>query len=234
MAESGRRWKLKRVAKRVGNWLAIVCSAYLLILLFGLLPVNNGFAPTPLGVEIFVSSNAVHADIIVPKDNDVVSWSNEFSEISFVGDVNAETHVAFGWGDRGFFLETPTWNDLKISTAAKALLLPSSSCVHVSFTRPGYFSDLASVAISQAQYRELVQFIKETLKHDSQGKYLPIPGYAYSSTDVFFDAHGSYHLFNTCNSWVGRGLRKAGVRVPWLTSMPRTPMLYLREAEVAR
>jgi hypothetical protein len=53
-----------------------------------------------------------------------------------------------------------------------------------------------------------------------------IAGYAYGSTDAFFEADGSYHLLNTCNSWVGRGLRKAGIKVPWMSLLPHTPTLY--------
>ena len=74
--------------------------------------------------------------------------------------------------------------------------------------------------------------INGTFKMDVDGKHNQINGYAYSSTDAFFDACGRYHLLNTCNSWAGRALKQAGVRVPWFSPMPKTPMLYI-EKEVA-
>ena len=213
--------------KRVAKWTLYAVGLYALILLVGLIPVNNGFRPPDEGITLYIVSSAVHADIIVPISTDVVDWEQEFANVRFGGDVSDETHVAFGWGDRGFFLETPTWDDLKFSTAANALLLPSGSCVHVDFTRPEYYSDASSVTVSEEQYRELVRFFKETMKYDENGDYRQIHGYAYSFTDAFFEAKGQYHLLNTCNSWVGRGLKTAGVRVPWLSPLPKSPMLYV-------
>ncbi|MEM7560840.1 MAG: DUF2459 domain-containing protein, partial [Planctomycetota bacterium] len=53
-----------------------------------------------------------------------------------------------------------------------------------------------------------------------------IEGYAYTQTDAFFEAKGNYHSLNTCNSWVGRALRSAGIKAPWFSPMPSTPTLY--------
>ena len=144
-----------------------------------------------------------------------------------MGDVRGLSHIALGWGDRGFFLETETWDDFKISTATNALLLPSESCVHVSFTNPAAYEDSVSVKISPAQYARLVEFICSTFDLDDQGNIVQIPGEAYSTNDAFFRAKGKYHFFNTCNSWVGRCLKVAGVRTPWFAPLPKTPMLYL-------
>jgi len=29
----------------------------------------------------------------------------------------------------------------------------------------------------------------------------------------FFKANGSYHLFNTCNTWLARGLKQSGLEI---------------------
>jgi len=175
-----------RWGKRILKWLFYATLAYVAIVLIGLIPVNNDFAETDDGITVYVVSNEVHADIIVPVKTSIIDWSEELGGATFVGDVSLASHAAFGWGDKGFFLETETWDDFKLSVAANALLLPSESCMHV----------------------------------------VQISGRAYSTTDAFFEANGRYHLLNTCNSWVGRGLKSAGVRVPWLSPMPKTPMLY--------
>ena len=218
--------------KHTFKWVFFILLAYGVVILVGLVPVNNDFEPTTNGVQLFVVSNAVHADIILPKSNRTVDWAATFGDANFLGDISLESHVAFGWGDRGFFLETQTWDDLKLSTVANALLLPSDSCVHVSFVRPEYYRNATPVTVSQQQYEQLVEFINGTFKMDVDGKHNQINGYAYSSTDAFFDACGRYHLLNTCNSWAGRALKQAGVRVPWFSPMPKTPMLYI-EKEVA-
>lgn len=214
-------------ARRVLKWSLLGLAVYLLVIAVGLIPVNNHFTPTENGIEILVISNAVHADLVMPVRTDVIDWSEEFDPHCFPAETSHLSHVAIGWGDRGFFLETPTWADLKVSTAAHALLWPSQSCLHVGYTRPEYLGQAASVTISRDQYRQLVAFIRQSAARDSEGRYRHIEGYAYGPSDAFFDANGSYHLLSTCNSWVGRALRSAEVRTPWQSSWPKTPMLYL-------
>ncbi len=221
------RW-LRWPAKILKGLLAIVC-AYLLILLVGLVPVNSDFQPTSGGVKLFLRSNSVHADIIMPLTNEVIDWREEFPASSFSDDVGAMTHLAVGWGDKGFFINTPTWGDLKLSTAANALLLPSATCLHVIMTQEQLLPDTChSVEISNEQYRELVSYIKKSFRLED-GRRIPIPGSAYGNCDMFFEANGNYHLLNTCNSWVGGGLKAAGVKTPFLTPMPKSPFLYLPE-----
>lgn len=213
--------------KRALKWFCCAVLAYLAILLVGLIPVNNDFEPAVDGITLYIVSNAVHADIIVPKRIGTRDWTEKFEPGTFESDISNETHVAFGWGDRGFFLKTETWDDFELSVAANALFVPSQSCVHVSFTRPEYYSDATSVTISEKQYESLVEYIDEMFKRDADGQFKQIIDYAYSTNDAFFEANGHYHFLNTCNSWVGRALKAAGVRVPLLSPMPKSPMLYI-------
>jgi len=138
--------------------------------------------------------------------------------------------VAIGWGDRGFFLETETWDGLRFSIAANALLLPSATCLHVTM-KSGVMqtANCRSVRLSQSQYERLVQFVCDNFYRDSGGNVIPV-GTSYSSNDAFFESHGTYHVLNTCNSWVGRSLNVAGVRVGWMTSLPKTVFWYLPAA----
>ena len=219
--------RLLRWLKSGFKWLAYAVLVYLAIVLVGLIPVNNDFVPTEDGIKLYLVSNAVHTDVIVPKSNQVIDWEEEFADWQFAGDISSQTHVAFGWGDQGFFLQTKTWDDFKVSTAANALLLPSESCMHVGFIRSEYISDAVSVTVSEQQYQRLVDHIESTFERDADGKRIQIAGEAYFQTDGFFRAKGRYHLLNTCNSWAGRALKAAGVKVPWLSPMPKSPMLYL-------
>jgi uncharacterized protein (TIGR02117 family) len=75
------------------------------------------------------------------------------------------------------------------------------------------------VTISVAQYERLVCHIESSFRLDSKGNKLPIPEAAYAIQDAFFEAHGTYHCLNTCNSWVGKSIRVAGVRTAWITPL---------------
>ena len=228
-----KRVHIHRCLKRTIKGLSLVIALYFAIIVVGLLPANNGFRSAKNGVTIYVVSNAVHADIIVPCRHDAIDWREELQGVTFSNDVSNATHVAFGWGDQGFYLETPTWQDLKYSTAAKALFMPSNACIHVSFVRPNYYPNSKAVSISDAQYKRLVKHVTESLVRDRHETVRQLPDYSYSWNDAFLEAKGTYHLLNTCNSWAGCALRRAGVRCPWLSPLPGSPTMYFPQIETA-
>lgn len=220
------------IAKRTMQLLGCLLAIYCFVVLVGLIPVNNSFVPTEDGIEILVVSSAVHADIIVPISNSVMDWRTKFPPETFSGFTAGATHVALGWGDQGFFISTPTWSEMKISTAANALLIPSETCLHVVFTRADFHTGQgSSVKISEQQYQRLVAFVEQSFATDGAGNYRQIPHAAYGGNDAFFEARGRYHVLNTCNSWVGRALKQTEVRVPWLSPLPQTPMFYFPDGE---
>jgi uncharacterized protein (TIGR02117 family) len=200
---------------------------YALIVLVGLIPVNNDFEPTPDGVEIFIVSSSVHADIILPIRTETVDWRDHLRADDFSGDTSWATLAAFGWGDKGFYIGTPTWGDLRASTVANALLWSSESCMHVSLTSEKYVSeDARSIKISTAQYERLVESIRRSFQ-ENDGSVIPIAETAYGKNDAFYEAHGTYHCFNTCNCWAGATMRSAGIRTACFTPLPKTVFLYL-------
>ena len=214
---------LKRLA-----WLVLSGIAfYLFIALVGLIPVNNDFQPTSDGIEIWLVSNAIHTDIVLPID-ETLDWREQFPAGSFSVDPRRATHVAIGWGNKGFYVNTPTWADLQFSTVAGALFWPSDSCLHVSLcTVEEIPKEARSVKISAAQYQRLVGFIHNGFRHQADGTMILIPRAAYGQNDAFFEAEGRYHCFNTCNCWTGRAMQTAGIRTGWYTPLPGTLCLYL-------
>lgn len=84
-----------------------------------------------------------------------------------------------------------------------------------------------SVRISAESYRELVDFILQSFDEENGDKRRIDPSLSYGQHDAFYEARGSYHLFNTCNCWVGRALRTSGIRAPIFTPLPRTVLMYL-------
>ena len=221
-----RRWLIRGVLL-----LAVLVSGWLLIILVGLIPVNNDFIPSENGIEIFLVSNSVHSDIILPLDHPEFSWRDQFAAEDFDDDISVATHVAIGWGDKGFFISTPTWEDLKASTVANALFWPSGTCMHVNMTRADFLtSDARSVKISRPQFMQLSKSIQASFK-GAGVPITPIDCANYGTSDRFYEARGSYHLFNTCNSWVGVQLRAAGVKTPWNPILPGTPFLYFPDKQ---
>ncbi len=208
----------------------LVITLYLVIVLIGLIPVNNDFEPTPNGIEIILISSSVHADVVLPINTDTINWREQFPADFFSGDTSDATHIAIGWGDKDFFVETPTLADLRVSTTAKALFLPSDSCMHVYLTKTETLHDGSrSVTISVTQYERLVEYINTSFRQKTDGSRIRIDNAAHSTNDAFFEAHGTYHCFNTCNCWFGRAMQSAGIRTGWFTPLPKTAFLYLPE-----
>jgi uncharacterized protein (TIGR02117 family) len=143
--------------------------------------------------------------------------------------------VAVGWGDRGFYLETPRWADLKASTVFRALFVPSESVLHVEYlTDPISGQYIHEVLVTRHQYQRIVEFVRATVGAvDEQGAAELASEVTYGPLDRFYRARGSYHLFNSCNQWTGRGLARAGVpvgiwtplkiHVLWWLPRPATP-----------
>ena len=220
--------RFRRLLRLAVQGVLFLVGCYACILLIGLFPVNVHFQPPQAdGITIYVTSSSVHADLFLPVRFEEVDWRREFEHIKTRSNIDHETYVAIGWGDRGFYLETETWNDLKLSTTLNALFVPSQSCIHIDFTSPESYPSAKPISITAAQYRDLVEYIRRSIKRDEKGNPIQIGGFAYSQTDAFIEAHGSYHMLNTCNSWIGRALSKGGVRTPWLTPLPHSPTLYL-------
>lgn len=222
-------WRRARiVAWRICFAFGLLVAIYVLIVLLGYIPVNNNFEPTPDGVEIFVTSSSVHADIILPIQSGDVNWRTRLPRDSFSGDTRTATHAVFGWGDKGFYIDTPTWADLKVSTTVTALFWPSGCCIHTSFiSKSGINDDARSVRISREQYKKLATYIEKSFKRNDENDAIIVQNAAFGSTDCFYEAHGTYHCMNTCNCWVGAAMRSAGIRCGWFTPMPKSVFVYL-------
>lgn len=219
-----------RWTKRVLLLIVGLLTFYVLLILIGLIPVNRDFEETSNGVEIFVFSGAFHSDLILPIENSVIDWRTNFVPDDFPASAPWATHMAFGWGDKGFYINTPTWADLKFSTACNALLIPSSTVMHVSHSsQPSTDEETRCVRISVEQYRELVDYINESFNAGAAGEFQLIEGVSYGSTDAFYRGAGRYHAFRTCNCWVGQGLQRAGIKTGWFTPLPKTVFFYFPE-----
>lgn len=153
---------------------------------------------------VYVHTNGVHLDIAVSKQ---LLDANLVRQLK---DSDKADYLSFGWGDKGFYLETPEWSDLKTSVAIRAMLMESATAMHV--TRYNSIqNDWKKVVIGAEQLRILNEHIKEGFTQKN-GSIIEIENSGYYANDHFYEANGSYHLFRTCNIWVNEALQKAGVK----------------------
>lgn len=210
----------------------LVGSAVLLYiagaLSLGYFPVNSDFHPTPDGTEIFVCSNGVHTDFVLPVKTDAVDWSAWFPDADFSQPEYVPSrlgYAAIGWGNLFFYLQTPTWADVKLGVALRSLVPLDPSVIHVTYRpRPVEGENCRGLAVSAPQYKSLARYIESALQpdpdharvgggHSLTGGVKPwlLAGKGYGWNDAFYMAKGRYSAIESCNVWVGRGLAHAGL-----------------------
>ena len=192
----------------------------------GAIPSNAGWRAPETGVRIYVESNGIHTGLVVPMVAEGVDW-RDLLRPEDVRDPRyaAYSHVSIGWGERTFYLETPTWGDVRFKTVAAAAIGSDRTVMHVDHVpepRVGAGSEgnLRAITLRPEEYRRLADFIHASFK--KEGGHRPVHQYGYYAYDSFYDAHGHYSAVTTCNAWTGDALRHAGVRVGAWTPFPVT------------
>lgn len=117
-----------------------------------------------------------------------------------------------GWGDKGFYLETPTWADLKVSTAVRAAFGLSTTALHTTYYKTMLESqDCRKIVISKKHYLQLVKYINSSFDMEQDGSPTLVQSdVRYGLSDAFYEAKGSYSLFTTCNTWANSALKSCG------------------------
>ena len=169
-------------------------------------------------VEIFIKTNGVHTDIVVPIQNEIKDWRKEIKFSHTKSQDSIMNYLAFGWGDKGFYLDTPEWADLKFSTAFKAATGLSTTAMHTTFYNTMIENESCKkVIISQENYQKLVNYISNSFLRDSKQQVQWLSGHSYSKNDAFYNANGRYSLFKTCNSWANSSLKESNQKAAFWT-----------------
>jgi len=205
---------------------------YGLAVLIGLIPVNRGFHNAETGIEVFVYADQAHSEIFVPADTAAVDWRQRFPARDFGSFDERSDYVAFGWGDRDFYIQTERWSDIKLGTTLKAMLVPTRTVMHVHWChRPHDSVRCRRVVLTVQQYERLSRHIWTSFQTDAGGRPAPIKNAAYGKNDAFYRARGRYFFLNTCNNWTGRGLKRAGVRTGLWTPFAMGVLRVAEDAE---
>jgi uncharacterized protein (TIGR02117 family) len=160
-----------------------------------------------LAYTIWVVDHGWHTAIVVRRtDIDATIWPevNDFVDAAF---------VEVAWGDREFYMADRATGWL----AVKAALFTSGSVLHVvGFGAPvdTYFpgSAVVELRVSRRGFDAMTRLFHEEYQRDEQSRSARLAPGLYGASR-FYAARSRYHLFNTCNTWVARALRAAGLDV---------------------
>ena len=208
-----RRSRKYRWPAKIAVAILAIPGFYLLAALIGaLISVNSEWNEPDRGITIYIANNGVHADLILPARAQGLDWRPLLpkSDARNVPD-NAEW-IAFGAGERRVYLETPTWGDLTLKTAAIALT-GGERVMHVQWVRDPAYS-AKQVRLTAEEYRRLWASIRSEFRLNADGRPIRIdhPGYGFG--DAFYQGVGKVNAISTCNQWSADRLRVAGVEAP--------------------
>ena len=158
-------------------------------------------------VRIFVVKHGWHTGVVIPR-------MGKQAPFSFLDPVFGDAaFYEFGWGDREYY---PT-NDPGIRLALRAVLWPTDSVLHVvaladtpSQSFPG--ADMEALFISREGYQQLLKYLADHFVLNAQAKPMDIGRGLYGDSR-FFESHGSFHAFRTCNTWTAQALQQGGVPI---------------------
>jgi uncharacterized protein (TIGR02117 family) len=194
------------------------------LLCYGLFATISALIPVggeePISQEetytVYLLKSGPHTDFLVQVDTDVHDWSDDFPYSNNANPDTSLSWLAIGWGDKDFYLNTPTWGDLTVRTAVAAATGMGTAGIHASYyyevptDRP-----IVKLLLSRNQYMRLCAYISNTLIADETGKRVLLhpqkPGVNFAH-DRYYDAHGTYSMIHTCNTWVNNGLKVSGQR----------------------
>jgi uncharacterized protein (TIGR02117 family) len=210
--------RLRVLGRLIGSLLVAVILYFAAAALGAGLAVNSGREPPATGVRIYVADNGAHTDLVLP-----AAAFRDIARPEHLADprYGAEPYLAFGWGNRDFYLHTARWRDINLWRTAKAMAGAGSTVLHVEHVpEPRADGSVRAVLLRPEEYRRLVAYVRGTF---AAGPVVR----GYDTRDAFYSARGGYSAIRTCNEWTGGGLRAAGVRMGVWTPLPWGVMLWI-------
>jgi len=196
---------LKYFAKAIVGLFILIATYLAIACLLSFIGTNPKPVSCAAQQHIYITSNGLHLNFILPVD------SIEQKLLTKLQVPNGVEYLSFGWGDKKFYLETPTWDDLRWGTTLRALLWKTDGAMHLThYSRRS--DDWTRVNLCPSQYEQLTSYIQRTFKENSKGAFIKIPNAGYTDRDAFYEAKGHYSAFYTCNNWVNAGLKRAAVK----------------------
>jgi uncharacterized protein (TIGR02117 family) len=182
------------------------------------IPVNSDHRPAVAGIPVYLHSNGVHVDLVLPVSADCACSSQraptmDVLEREFDPQVPPVRWqwISVGWGSEQFMLHVPTWNELTANVALRAVTGLDGSVLRISrLQEPALATGTQRLLLSPDEYRRLRRYVRASAGAIPEERVSRIAG----PGDRFYRATSRYNLFNTCNEWVGDGLARAGLRAP--------------------
>jgi len=159
------------------------------------------------GQAVYVISHGWHTGFIMPAkamQDTLPKLQQRFIDTPY---------LEIGWGDKGFYQT----KEITTGLTLRAMFWSAGSVIHavaVPENIEGYFphSKIEKLCLTDKAYASLIQFIADSFYRTSNGEIVVLNNGIYGNSQ-FYQGAGNYHLLNTCNNWVAKGLESAGMDI---------------------
>lgn len=162
----------------------------------------------PPSHEVRVLNNGWHTAIVVNRSEVVAAGllpeAEDFPDAAF---------LEFGWGDRTYYPAKEKTFGMTLGAA----LIGTPAIMHVAgraanFSRMTANGQIVALTLTEGGFRRMMRAIAGDFQRPETGRAEPVARGLYPAS-FFYHAHGSFHLFNTCNNWTARMLRAGGIAI---------------------
>lgn len=196
--------------RRALRLLALTLALPVLYLLASVtLPLIPGPGPDlsgPAAHRIGLLQGPIHTDILFPLTPEIRARF-AFAEAAGVPLNHPKAQwLGFGWGSAAFYTTAGTYADI---TASAVLTAASGDDAVIRLDALGTLPPLPNLRfldLSEAKFQALLDQTTAALASET-----PLDHPGFTGSDAFFPAHGHFHLFRTCNVWLGETLRASGI-----------------------
>lgn len=189
--------------------------------------IRGPIADLPQGeeVEIGLLFGPIHVDFLLPATPETRAALDFMSGTGMAMEDPGVAHFIVGWGARDFYTTAGTYADITFGPTARAVT-GDDSVLRVDVAGPiSPSAEYPRLRLSPEQYSALLEGISGTY----DGAVLP--GVHLTPTDGFAEARGRFNILRSCNTWVSRMLRQAGVPMGAWTPTPYSVRLSLWRLE---
>jgi uncharacterized protein (TIGR02117 family) len=138
------------------------------------------------------------------------------------------SHFEIGWGDKGFYQS----EEITARLILQAMLSSTGAVMHVVSLPPSADapfdtfrgSEVVEFCASERELVALSAFVQHSFSKDAADQLVPMKPGIYGNSQ-FYEAAGRFHLFNTCNKWVAKGLASMGLSVEPTLALSATNVL---------
>lgn len=207
---------MKRVLKIVFKsvlTLILGLIGYLISAVIGTLIPTTGLEKPERGdIKIYVRSNGLHTNLILPLALPNFEWFYQ-STNKIYKKHHTYQYLSIGWGDKAFYTQYKYQKLPGMYNTLRALAWPSESAIHLVYlpSQPQEDDYCIALYLTEKQFQTLLAYVDEYLIKGEDGQYALLCR-GYGRRDYFLKSKGHYHLFFTCNNWVNRALKR--LRIP--------------------